>query len=83
MRSAGSNIGEEVGFLHELHREKPLSVDEDKLVQTSQVRVHDFAERAKLTRQSVEPLGIDVLERLERHDIIALRVIDNPHPTPV
>ena len=77
-----SQVLNEVGAPHELHREETAGVVGEQLVQADQIGMHDIREASKLTFQSVRVSRCRVTQCLEGHDFVPDRVVylvDDPH----
>ncbi len=67
--------GEQVGALDELHREQPAAaLPRDEVAQGHEVRVREVGERAKLTLEAPQAVGVVAAQHLEGHALAARAV---------
>lgn len=64
---------------HKLHREEPLVLVGDELVEGDEVRVIDVGEGAEFALEAVERLRVRLVQALERDRALALLVVDLVH----
>ena len=79
-KRSAAHVLEEVDAVDQLHREEPLILVREKLVQPDEVRVGDVGEGPELALQPEERLDVAVAESLEGHHLVALpveRLIDD------
>ena len=68
------DVLEELDPLDELHREEPVVVVGDQLVEAHEVLVDDVGERAKLALEAVERARVEPGERLQRDARLTLAI---------
>ncbi len=82
-RRAVADVAHEVHAVEKLHREKPLIVFEEELVERDEVRVDEPLQRPELALEAGKRVAVEAVQRLQRDGgapVGVVRFVDDPHP---